>query len=194
MGVYIAWPSWRDTFDHLFPDIKVLGDGSIPADAKLVVLPGGEDINPVFYGEKDGGSDYNTYRDIVELRMFAEAMQRGIPVFGVCRGHQLINVALGGSLIQHLPAEKIKHGGGHMIDWHDEKLNARINLDFVNSLHHQGYNAARCSPSLTPLATFDSVVEVAIGDKVFSTQFHPEMMDTKRINDLISFVYEWAHL
>lgn len=189
--IYCAWSSWTQSFAGLFGEVKPLLDQRIPEDARLIILPGGEDVNPAFYGEEDTDSHYTTIRDVVELRIFAEAMQRNLPVFGVCRGHQLINVALGGTLIQHLPKLKINHGSYHPIEWTEGRISSAINLDFVNSLHHQGYDISRCSPSLTPLALHDGVVEASIGDKVFSTQFHPEMM-RGRVNDLRKFVLDWA--
>jgi putative glutamine amidotransferase len=190
--VYCGWGSWTGSFIGLFPNVKSFR-GPIPKDAALVILPGGEDVDPLVYLENNTQSGSNYIRDMIEMRIFAEARQRGIPVFGVCRGHQLINAILGGSLMQHLPSEGIFHRGGHPIEWLDTKLSSKIHLNFVNSLHHQGYNLERCSSLLSPVATYQGIVEIAEGDGVFTTQFHPEMMDGK-VDELKNFIHSWANL
>ena len=69
-----------------------------------LLLPGGWDVDPSFYGErrdeKVGQTDPEL--DETELTLFRQARERELPVLGICRGQQVINVALGGSLVQHL--------------------------------------------------------------------------------------------
>src|SRR5207302_3412205 len=69
-----------------------------------LLLPGGWDVDPSFYGErrdeKVGQTDPEL--DETELSLFRQARERGLPVLGICRGQQVINVAMGGSLVQHL--------------------------------------------------------------------------------------------
>ncbi len=79
------------------------GTRALP-DVDGLLLPGGWDVDPSFYGEprdaKVGETDPEL--DETELSLFHQARERGLPVLGICRGQQVINVALGGSLVQHL--------------------------------------------------------------------------------------------
>lgn len=78
----------------------------IAASADAVIILGGEDVDPQFYG---GATDYREagrhepQADAAQIAVVRAALSTGQPVLGICRGHQLINVALGGTLIQHLP-------------------------------------------------------------------------------------------
>ena len=73
-----------------------------------VVLTGGEDIHPALYGAEPSPHLYppSRERDLFELALFATARQRELPVLGICRGIQLVNVGLGGTLFQDLPSER----------------------------------------------------------------------------------------
>lgn len=77
-----------------------------------LVLTGGPDLEPSRYGEPAGPHTtvVRPERDEAEIALLAAAMAAGIPVLGICRGLQVMNVALGGSLIQHLP-DAVGHGG-----------------------------------------------------------------------------------
>lgn len=118
-----------------------------------MVLYGGNDIDPACYGES---VSYCTqrylYRDQTELAATREAIQQKKPLFGICRGHQLINVALGGSLYQDIKAEIPGASLQHMTDGDNRELYAhKVTLTAdslladivgsdtiqVNSLHNQ---------------------------------------------------------
>ncbi|KJX75063.1 gamma-glutamyl-gamma-aminobutyrate hydrolase family protein [Mycobacterium lepromatosis] len=75
-----------------------------------LVITGGYDIDPATYGQRPHPStdEPRTPRDSWEFALFGAALQRGLPVLGICRGAQLLNIALGGTLHQHLP-EVIGH-------------------------------------------------------------------------------------
>ncbi|MBG6239646.1 putative glutamine amidotransferase [Mycetocola sp. CAN_C7] len=84
-------------------------DGLLHAadDADAVVIMGGEDIDPQFYDGERGyeGEGYHfEVADAAQIQLVRVAAARGIPVLGICRGHQVINVALGGTLLQHVDA------------------------------------------------------------------------------------------
>jgi putative glutamine amidotransferase len=70
-----------------------------------LILSGGGDINPAMYGARrdPATGPANTVRDDAELSLAQHALEGGLPLLGICRGLQVINVALGGTLIQHLP-------------------------------------------------------------------------------------------
>src|ERR1700736_5489358 len=71
-----------------------------------LILAGGSDIDPANYGAERHPATHDTVpkRDAVELAMACRAWERDMPILGICRGMQLINVAAGGTLVQHLPA------------------------------------------------------------------------------------------
>ena len=73
-----------------------------------LLLTGGKDIDPFFYGEEPvpGIGLFDAVRDAWEFALFSAAAKKGIPVLGICRGHQLINVAMGGTLYQDLQAQR----------------------------------------------------------------------------------------
>lgn len=148
-----------------------------------LLMTGGVDVNPVHYGEardpRTGPPDVE--RDAYEIALVRGAIAAGIPVLGICRGIQLINVALGGTLHQHVEhAVKDKP----TIPVHDvEVLEAsrlfgvvgRHRLQ-VNSLHHQCVKEV--APSLrTSASAPDGVVEAVEGldSPVLAVQWHPEM-------------------
>ncbi|MDQ0642340.1 gamma-glutamyl-gamma-aminobutyrate hydrolase family protein [Microbacterium murale] len=75
-------------------------------EADMVVLMGGEDVDPRLYGDNPdypGSGHHESRADSTQIAVVLEAMQHGKPLLGICRGVQLINVALGGTLVQHLP-------------------------------------------------------------------------------------------
>ncbi len=78
-----------------------------------LIISGGPDVEPAHYGEPpDPRTKVNPQRDAAEFALFRRAISAKLPVLGICRGMQLINVALGGSLIQHLP-DVVGHDGHH---------------------------------------------------------------------------------
>ena len=84
----------------------------IIAGCNGLLLPGGGDITPAFYGEQNHGShNIHTELDILQLQAFDLALRRGLPVMGICKGLQVMNVGLGGTLIQNLePESQGRHG------------------------------------------------------------------------------------
>jgi putative glutamine amidotransferase len=154
-----------------------------------LVLTGGIDVQPELYGaERHPLTDpARPDRDAWELALLREARERGIPVFGICRGLQLINVAAGGTLHQHLPealgTERYRIGGGVFaqntveVDA-DTRLAGLVgagSLD-VHSYHHQGVD--RLGAGLVVTArTDDGLVQAfeAPGDDyLVAVQWHPE--------------------
>jgi putative glutamine amidotransferase len=160
-----------------------------------LVLSGGGDIDPARYGAKPGPhtTSVRAERDAAELALLQAALSRGLPVLGICRGMQLINVALGGSLHQHLPdvvgTEEHAPKAGAFAD-HDvtiapgSRLAAIIGAAGperpvpVPTHHHQGID--RLAAGLTAMAwTPDGIVEAVALDPgrspfVLAVQWHPE--------------------
>lgn len=163
-----------------------------------LLLSGGPDVDPARYG--DTYVHPNTYgidpqRDQFEIELFDAALRRRIPVFGICRGIQVMNVALGGTLIQdvaseHPGAAEVGHrqhergledsAVGHGL-WADDSTLLPIfgeNGLGVNSFHHQAIRDI--APTLMPVAHApDGLVEAVVmreNAEVFGVQWHPELM------------------
>ncbi len=174
------------------------------------VFSGGQDVDPLQYGEpllKYSGEIYPP-RDELELRLLKAIMKRNKPILGVCRGLQLINVALGGTLYQDINKQmkrdsQIQHFQQNNYDYpvHAVKIeNNSILYEImeadkirVNSMHHQGI--ARLSHQLTATAlSEDGLVEaVEIKTMTFglAVQWHPEFLwknDEKTLKMFQAFV------
>ncbi|HCJ49460.1 MAG TPA: gamma-glutamyl-gamma-aminobutyrate hydrolase [Microbacterium sp.] len=154
-----------------------------------LILTGGLDVQPELYGAPRHPltDPARADRDAWELALLAGARQRGIPVFGICRGLQLINVAYGGTLHQHLPealgTERYKIGGGVFAENTvevdaDTKLAGLLGAGpfGIHSYHHQGVD--RVGDGLVVTArTDDGLVQAfeAPGDDyLVAVQWHPE--------------------
>jgi putative glutamine amidotransferase len=167
-----------------------------------VILTGGEDVGPEHYGHEAHPKLGRVVpqRDGFELNVARAAMDRGLPILAVCRGIQLLNVALGGTLVQHLePTAELRHWpedifitpNGHEVDVVDASLIALIGADRadVNSYHHQavlhpgaGVRVAACA---------GDVIEAIIGEQpaVLGVQWHPEAMDAENPAARAPFVW-----
>lgn len=169
------------------------------------VLTGGHDVNPALYGEEpiEECGLFCTPRDKMEHMLLAAALEADKPVFGICRGLQFLNVFLGGSLYQDLPAQHPDGLDHHMTPPYDvpahevavEKdsrlyeLLGKEKLE-VNSYHHQAVK--RLAPGLKAMAfATDGLVEaVEMPGKRFvaATQWHPEF--SYRVNDSSRKLFE----
>ena len=158
-----------------------------------LVLQGGADISPTCYGEEPLQPEWagDRVRDDYEMELFSEFMEAGKPVLGVCRGHQLINVALGGTLYQDIPSQigaqtahrnrEIYEANVHEIRIEPGSGMARLYPDMpvtqVNSLHHQAVRRLGRDLIVEARSSTDDVVE-AIRLKgrsyVVGVQWHPE--------------------
>lgn len=173
-------------------------------DCDGIVLSGGVDIHPSFYENTrlsfpNGDGKFNEARDEFEMHVFETAMNFGHPVLAICRGLQLVNVALGGSLIQDLEeAGKKNHrrindvDDEHTIAIEDHSLLKEIigsNTGTINGAHHQAID--KLSDELIATAfSPDGVIEsVEFKNKqdepwMLAVQWHPERMKDKDVNPL----------
>ena len=149
-----------------------------------LLLPGGWDVDPPAYGEtrEQNTRDVDPDLDRMEIALIRAAVAAGMPVFGICRGQQVINVALGGSLRQHVDGHDM-HGHARNLLAHPIAVDADSELArvatttnmMVNSLHHQSVKDV--APSLRVTAhSPDGIVEALEsrdGD-VLAVQCHPE--------------------
>jgi len=141
-----------------------------------VLLTGGPDINPVRWSEPIHPKADLMHADKEKSDFFyaGEAFRRDVPVLGICLGCQEINVALGGSLHQHIEG----HEGGleHPLDVSDSRLRGVVGrTPTVNSYHHQSIH--RLGKGLKATARTDGVIEGIESEKhrfVVGVQWHPE--------------------
>ncbi len=179
-----------------------------------VMLPGGGDVNPTRYND-EAETDIKLYeisdeRDEMEISMTQWAIEDDLPVLGICRGIQVMNVALGGSLVQDIPA-RIKTDLRHTIKSPQEEPRSLLLHDVavsegsllasvlgetkvtVNSIHHQALRNVAPNATISAVAP-DGIVEgIELPDKnfVLGVQWHPEDMvedDTRMQNLFNSFV------
>jgi gamma-glutamyl-gamma-aminobutyrate hydrolase PuuD len=155
-----------------------------------VVINGGGDVAPERYGAPRHGrtNGVQERRDEFEIELVRAAADRGVPVLGVCRGIQLVNVALGGTLVQHVP-EAV--GREHMCDdaldqrVHEvvlapgSRLAALYGRDrlSVNSLHHQAVDRPGRGLRVTASAPDGTVEGIESEDgRILGVQWHPELL------------------
>ena len=173
-------------------DIEILRETVKRLDGLL--LTGGGDINPLFAKEDPIPQlqEYNIIRDQYDFTLVKLATDRCIPIFGICRGHQVINLAFGGNNYQDIYSQRqtptLKHSqsvsreyGSHTVLIEKESLLFNImgtDSIVVNSFHHQaikdvapGFHVSATSP--------DGIIEAMEGRPaypIFSVQWHPEKM------------------
>jgi putative glutamine amidotransferase len=155
-----------------------------------LMLLGGGDLDPSTYGAERHAEVYGVdeERDAVEIALVKEAMARSMPVLAICRGLQVLNVALGGTLIQHLPDlhGSVQHGvpGGGGTVMHDAKVTPGSELAAItgqetlatSSHHHQAVDALGEGLSVTARSD-DGVIEAIEHDGpgwTVAVQWHPE--------------------
>ncbi len=153
-----------------------------------LVLSGGGDVEPRHYGAElhPQTSWLDERRDAFELALVRAARAHGVPLLGVCRGMQVMNVALGGTLVQHLPdMTELAHyvpdrwdASAHEVEIApDSRLRSLLGAEpiEVNSVHHQAIE--RLAPGLRAVAWApDRVIEAIETDSepVLGVQWHPE--------------------
>ncbi len=159
-----------------------------------LLLSGGVDIHPRYFNEEiDGSEEIDEIRDQTEILLTGWGLKDDLPIFGICRGHQVLNVALGGSLFQDIPSqvgnEALDHqksvsAGVRSFLAHEVKINPDSKLAKitgatelkVNTLHHQSVKQPGKSLRVTALAP-DGIIEGLESDQhkwVLSVQWHPE--------------------
>ena len=154
-----------------------------------LVIAGGPDVEPVRYGaEREPRTGPPApERDAWELALIEAALATGLPLLGICRGMQLLNVALGGTLMQHIDghAEVVGVFGGHAVKPVPGSLYAGVVPEetFVPTYHHQAVD--RLGEGLIPSAyaadgTVEAV-ELPSADWVLGVQWHPEMGEDVRV-------------
>ncbi len=177
-----------------------------------LVLTGGVDVAPELYGDwPDETVHVDSERDGAEYRMIELALKKEIPVLGICRGLQILNVFFGGTLIIDLEKfckrnhkavsdDKDRFHGIKLVEDSNLKIFIKLETGTVNSSHHQA--ADRIGNGLKVAARADDGTVEAIesnnGTKIFAVQWHPERMDfdnlfSRGALDLFSSYLEKSH-
>ena len=159
-----------------------------------LIVTAGVDIDPARTGAERGEyiRETNPARDAFEEALLAEAQRRDIPIFAICRGHQVLNISRGGSLLQHLDrrephrARRGEDGESIASGWHDVEVAAGSLLRSItgadtiraNSRHHQAVLTSTVGGGLSVTGTAEQDVVEALEDPALSwclaVQWHPE--------------------
>ena len=151
-----------------------------------VILSGGEDLDPSYYGETVWNEtvEVDTLRDVSDILIAKAALASGKPILAICRGEQLMNVVLGGSLYQDIPTQVdtlVRHGGGALHKIGVEKGSVLYSLFgrdslLVNSFHHQAVKDVAPGVRVTAYSPNGIVEAYEYGNQVIAVQVHPEGM------------------
>ena len=184
----------------------------LPPDARLeedpddvldlldgLILAGGADVDPSFYGADPHPATRDTVpeRDAFEIALARRALERDLPLLGICRGMQLMNVARGGTLEQHLPdshghedhrrVSGTFDGADHDVRLEPGSLAARAageELHGTKSHHHQGVDVIGEGLVVSGWSTLDELPEaLELPERRFAlgVQWHPEADETSRL-------------
>lgn len=171
--------------DELVPELLERLDG--------LLLSGGDDVDPVHYGEEilPENGQLEPERDRVELALAREALRRGVPILGICRGMQVLNVAAGGSLYQDIPSQtstRLQHRqraprwyATHGITIRPASVLAAafgVTATRVNSFHHQAVRRVAPGFAVTAQAP-DGIIEGIEAEGhpfAVGVQWHPECL------------------
>ena len=157
-----------------------------------ILLTGGQDVNPLLYGEEplEQCGEISTERDAMEAKLLGMAIERDVPVLGICRGIQFLNAYLGGTLYQDLPSQHPSETQHHQCPPYDKPVH-RVDLMAegslakllkkeslcVNSYHHQAIK--KLADKLNVMAVSEDGITEAVempGKRfVWAVQWHPEL-------------------
>lgn len=154
-----------------------------------LILSGGGDVHPRYFGQELAGAEVKSIdqkRDELEIELSQAALARDLPLLAICRGCQVLNVAAGGAMVQHLDGHRTPDG--QPTNFHDvqieqgSRLHAIVGSEAlpVNTYHHQGLNAETLAPLFAPAAVAqpDAWLIEAYESRshrwVLGVQWHPE--------------------
>lgn len=154
-----------------------------------LILSGGEDIDPFYYNDPPDNSSPDIERDAFEIPLLAAALERDMPIFGICRGMEALNVVMGGKLMQNIDGHRTHNKRDSK--YHDVYVAPGSQLGRilggapimkVNSRHRQGFDHTRKAPGLLAscyVLEGDLVEGIEAPDYswVVGVQWHPERED-----------------
>ncbi len=199
-GPLIAIPRWKaptwertgyymDSVEGAAGRCRLIEEKKLPKDAGGLLLMGGVDVNPKLYGEKRHQRTQLSQddRDEHEKGLLEDALARDVPVLAICRGFQLLNVTMGGSLLQHIDDDSHRARNDVSV-WHEVIVSdkaSRLAGAYegegelrVNSRHHQGVTEPVLAGGLRCVASspdsFVEAIESAAHRWTVGVQWHPE--------------------
>ncbi len=176
---------WFQPFFDKHPEIRVFdarkGKASL-AKMDGLLLTGGSDIAPEFLRQEivDPSAidkDVDVERDRWEFAAVQEALSRGLPILAICKGLQVLNVALGGTLKLDIPGHKLAEMKDHDVQPLRNDRSAKHRFGKVNSSHHQAIERAAAGFEIEAWCAHDDVIEqMRLRDYPFAlaVQYHPE--------------------
>lgn len=184
-------------------DLRVLT--AVVQDLDGILMSGGGDINPLFVGEEPlpALQDVDTLRDRYDLLLIRLASNRQIPLMGICRGHQMLNAAFGGTLYQDIYSQADTDVIKHSQKMAREEASHTVHLEdgcviAVNSFHHQAVKDV--APEFVQTAVAPDGINEGMRHpekSVFSVQWHPEAMaihGDEEAQALFNHFIEEAHI
>jgi putative glutamine amidotransferase len=203
----VSHKRYRDALEAAGADLVVLHPGDpVPSEVDGVCLSGGGDIDSTRYGAVDVAcADVDRERDALEIEVAKSAIERDLPVLGICRGFQILNVVRDGTLVQDVAGHRPDEREG-LVEHHNVTVRPGSRLAratggaplTVNSRHHQAVTKETIGRGLVATAVVDDLVEAfELTDRrwVVGVQWHPERtsevsLEARRIFD--AFVQEAA--
>ncbi|MFH0865714.1 MAG: gamma-glutamyl-gamma-aminobutyrate hydrolase family protein [Bacteroidota bacterium] len=198
---YQNYINWLKSVDSTIVIVDMINKKPIEAATSLekcsaLLLTGGLDVYPGRYGKENDTSrcEIDLHRDSVEFALIKKALKMKLPILGVCRGEQILNVVMGGSLIVDIPQDYdtiVKHRCGDDAPcFHEIQIIpgtllyelGQVLYDTVNTYHHQAVDKLSRSFKITA-RTNDGIIEAYewkhSKNKPFllAVQFHPEKLD-----------------
>jgi len=174
-----------------------------------VIFTGGEDVDPKYYNQKKhpANDEDSIERTEFEINFFKKLFDLKKPILGICRGMQLMNIALGGDLIQDIPSyiktdinhKAVKNGVGylnnvHMVETYENSLIKKIinkKKFWVNSNHHQAIGKLGKNLKVTGISPKDKIIEVIELENYPSfflgVQWHPEFAHTEEDKKILKY-------
>ncbi len=165
--------------------VELVEGDAVPEEIDGVCVSGGEDVAPERYEQAASAlcGPTSPARDQLELDLIQAARSRDLPILGVCRGFQILNVAFGGSLVQHIDGHQVDETTpviSHTIRPAAGSLLAQVTSSgeqLVNSRHHQAVTPDRLASGLVASVEVDGLVEAFEAPAhrwVVGVQWHPE--------------------
>jgi putative glutamine amidotransferase len=176
---------WFQPFFDKHPEIRVCNVRKAEAALEEIdglLLTGGSDIAPEFLKQEVPDpsildQDVDVARDRWEFAALKDALSRGLPIFAICKGLQLFNVALGGTLKLDIPGHKLPEQKEHDIQPLRSDATAKHRFERVNSSHHQAIDRLGEGLEVEAWCATDNIVEqIRLGGYPFAlaVQYHPE--------------------
>jgi len=189
LKIGITWNCFTSGFTSGFQQsVKNIYSAKEVKNYDLIIFSGGEDISPEIYNEPNISSYINPRRDKFEISILKECFDLNKKIFGVCRGHQLINAYCGGKLNQDIIP---RHGGSHFINIiNDNNIINYYKDKSVSSLHHQAVSIPGNDFEILAVHDILNTIEATkYGDNILTVQFHPE---TQSYIEFFNLVKEWC--